>query len=232
VVGHGSAWHGPVRFGPVRFGPVRFGQEGSKPMSKKQEAESASMGTRSFAVRITGITGLVMNSNASLLDGGVDKGRDKAEYERQHFRDLCYRHGNGDLYIPARAIKKCLILGCKFITEKPRGVAFKSYGPIVEAALLVEQDATLSVGIDAVEPWSAVVNLDPSKGPKGPRGARTRPLIPTPWSAQTAITVMDDLLTGDVLARIADAAGKRCGLLDARTIDYGRCHIHVTERAA
>lgn len=187
------------------------------------------MKTRSFVLKIQGITPLVMNSNAALLDGGTDKGRDKAAYEREHFRDLCYQQTDGALYIPARAIKKSSMVACKFITDKPKGVGVKSFGPIIEGALLVDADAALSVSIDAVQPWTAVVNLDPSKGPKGPRGARTRPLIPVPWSAQTNLTVMDDLLTADVLGRIFEAAGKRCGLLDARTIDYGRCHMTVKE---
>lgn len=187
------------------------------------------MNTRNFEMKLSGITPLVMNSNAALLDGGVDKGRDKAAYEREHFRDLCYRAADGSLYIPARAIKKSMMLACKFITDKPKGVGVKSFGPIIEGALLVDADAPLSVEIDDVQAWTAVVNLDPSKGPKGPRGARTRPLIPVPWSATTSLTVMDDLLSSDVLGRIAEAAGKRCGLLDARSIDYGRCLITLKE---
>jgi hypothetical protein len=193
--------------------------------------KGAEMNTRSFSVEIRGITPLVMNSNAALLDGGVDKGRDKAAYEREHFRDLCYRQPDGSLYIPARALKKSMMLACKFITDKPKGVGVKSFGPIIEGALLVDADALLSVSIDQVQPWTAVVNLDPSKGPKGPRGPRTRPLIPVPWTAATTLTVMDDLLSADVLGRIAEAAGKRCGLLDARSIDYGRCFIAVKEAA-
>jgi hypothetical protein len=183
---------------------------------------------RAFTLKLKGITPLVMNSNAALLDGGVDKGRDKAAYEREHFRDLCYRQPDGALFIPARAIKKASMMACKFITDKPKGVGVKSFGPIIEGALLVDADAVLSASIEQVQAWTAVVNLDPSKGPKGPRGARTRPLIPVPWTAETSLTVMDDLLNADVLGRIFEAAGKRCGLLDARSIDYGRCHMTIT----
>jgi hypothetical protein len=187
------------------------------------------MKERSFTVKLRGITPLVMNSNAALIDGGVDKGRDKAAYEREHFRDLCYRQPDGALYIPARAIKKSLIVACKFVTDKPKGMGIKSFGPIIEGALLVDGDALLDKSIEDVVPWTVVVNLDPSKGPKGPRGPRTRPMIPIAWSASTSMTVMDDSLSGDVLAKIAEAAGKRCGVLDARSIDYGRCFIEVKE---
>jgi hypothetical protein len=187
------------------------------------------MKARSFQWKATGITPLVMNSNAALLDGHLDKGRDKAAYEREHFRELCYLTPANELYIPARAIKKSALLACKFITEKPKGVGVKSFGPILEGALLVDADAMLSVPLAHVQPWSAIVNLDPSKGPKGPRGPRTRPRVPLPWTAETTITVLDDLLSLPVLATIFEAAGKRCGLLDARTIDYGRCQITIKE---
>jgi hypothetical protein len=188
------------------------------------------MRERSFRVSIKGITPLVMNSNAALIDGGLDKGRDKAAFEREHFRDLCYQTSAGALYIPARALKKALINATKFTTKKPKGVGFKSYGPLIEAAVLIDADAELSTKLGDVQAWTAVVNLDPSKGPKGPRGARTRPMLPLPWSAETSLMAMDDLLSGDVLSEIAELAGKRCGLLDARSIDYGRCFITVKEQ--
>jgi hypothetical protein len=189
------------------------------------------MNERNFAMNFEGITPLVMNTNAGLIDGPVDKGRDKAGYEREHFRDLCYLTADRQLYIPARAVKKALVNGCRFMTKKPKGVSFKSYGPLIEAALLIDNDAILTATLDDIEPWTAIVNLDPNKGPKGPRGPRTRPLLRAPWSAHTTTTVMDDLLTLEVLAEIAELAGKRVGLLDARSIDYGRAFISVKQLA-
>ena len=181
-----------------------------------------------FTLRFAGRTPLVMNSNSGLLEGGVDKGRDKAQWERDHFLDLVYKSPSGQLCIPARAIKKMLIVACRFVADKPKGTSFKSFGPLVEAALIIEDDALLDTPIENVIPWTVVVNLDPSKGPKGPRGARTRPLIPVPWAAQTMAIAFDALLTKDVLQKIAVAAGWKCGLLDARAIDMGRCDIEVT----
>jgi len=174
---------------------------------------------------------LVMHSNAGLLTPGA-RPADPATYEMEHYRDKLYRSGDGGLVIPARAIKKCLINGCKFITDKPKGLGFKSYGPLVEAVLLVNDDALLSTTLDEVVPWTAVVNLDPSKGPKGPRGPRTRPLCRIPWTAVVSVTVMDGAIPLDVLAQIARKAGTRCGLLDGRAIDMGRCHITVREESA
>ena len=190
------------------------------------------MKARKFALTMRGITPLVMNSNTGMLDGSEDEKketRDKAGWERDHFMDKTYRTPSGELYIPARAVKKSMIVACKFLPDKPKGTNFKSFGPFIEAATIVEEDALLDVSADKVIPWTVVVSLDPSKGPKGPRGPRTRPLSPVPWSAMTTIASLDDILTADILTKITEAAGLKCGLLDARAIDMGRCEMVVKE---
>lgn len=185
------------------------------------------MDGRRFLLDFDGRTPLVMNSNSGLLDGGIDKGRDKAQWEREHYLDSIYKNAGGQLFIPSRAVKKALILSCRFIADKPRGTSFKSFGPLIEAAMIVEDDAILNVSVEKVVPWTVVVNLDPSKGPKGPRGARTRPLIPLPWKAATTIRAFDALITQEILSKITEAAGWKVGFLDARAIDMGRCDITV-----
>ena len=130
-----------------------------------------------YAVKLEGVSPLVMNSNTSI---GVDKGRDPGGWEREHFRERCYTDPSGtQLVIPSRALKKCLMVACKFMVRKPKGVSFKSYAPFIESSLVVPSDAVLDVTLDRVVPFTTMVNLDPSKGPKGPRGPRTRPLVPT-----------------------------------------------------
>ena len=185
------------------------------------------MESKRYGLEFQGRTPLVMNSNSALLTGGIDKGRDKAAYEREHYLDAVYRNAGGQLIIPARALKKALINACRFIADKPRGTSFKSFGPLVEAALVIEDDALLDRAETDVVPWTIVVNLDPSKGPKGPRGPRTRPMIPPPWTAMTTARAFDALLTLDIMQKVADAAGWKVGLLDARAIDMGRCDITV-----
>jgi hypothetical protein len=182
---------------------------------------------RRFKMDIEGLTPLVMHSNAALMGPKEDKGRDPLQWERDHLLDMTYRDAAGRLVIPQRAIRKALINACRFVTDKPKGSSFKSFAPLVEAALFVEEDAVLDVSADKVLEYVAIVNLDPSKGPRGPRGPRCRPLIPLPWNAATSVTLIDDAMTGDHLSKVADAAGRLVGLLDARSIGMGRCSITV-----
>lgn len=184
------------------------------------------MDTTTYHLTIEGVSTLLMNSNTALIDG-EDKGRFPAQYEREHFLDKTYRDEAGKLVIPARAIKKAFVEACKFLPLKPKGVSFKSYGPLLQSATLFPEDAILDVPIERVRPLTLVVNLDPTKGPKGGRGPRTRPAIAPPWNASTSMMVIDPILSLDVLSDIAERAGKQVGLLDGRAIDFGRCLITV-----
>src|SRR4029450_2054496 len=165
-----------------------------------------------YALNLEGVSPLIMNSNTGLLEP-QDKGRDPEARDR------------AQLVIPARAINNALVQACKFMVRKPKGVSFKSYAPFIESAALVPHDALLDVDLAAVIPFSIVVNLDPSKGNKGPRGPRTRPMIPLPWCATGEVIVFDRILSEDVLQEIAERAGKQVGLLDGRAIDFGRCLV-------
>jgi hypothetical protein len=180
-----------------------------------------------YALEFEGISALVMNSNEALLRGGDDKGRDPAAWELAHYMDKTYRNAAGQFIIPARAIKKCFIQACSFLPEKPKGVSFRSYGPFIQSATLIPEDAILDVTTEQVRPLTLIVSLDPSKGNKSPRGPRTRPAIAPPWHAKTTLQVIDPILKPDVLQRIADRAGTQVGLLDGRSIDFGRCLIAV-----
>src|SRR5262245_59242877 len=125
-------------------------------MAPEQERQ---MERNRFKLTFVGQTPLVMNNNTGLLTG-VDKGHDKAKWELDHFMDSTYRTADGVFFIPSRAIKKALTVACKFVPEKPKGAGFKSFSPLVEAALVVEDDAVLDVEVAKVIPWTVIVNLD------------------------------------------------------------------------
>ena len=186
-----------------------------------------------FMLTLQGISALLMNANTTI---GVDKGRDPAAWEREHYRDAAYTNTDGQLVIPARAIKKAAIEACKFYPAKPKGTAFKSFAPFIQAATIVAGDALLFIGvgpdarpatIDDLTPFTTIVNLDPSKGPRGPKGPRTRAMLAPPWRATAEVIVFDTILTEAHLAEIYERAGKQCGLLDGRTIDFGRGLISI-----
>ena len=186
------------------------------------------MERRWYTIQIDGITPLVMHNPQSMLAQAEANPRDKGAWEREHYQEMLYRRDEDRLYVPAAALKKMLMAGCKFIPDKPK--RFLSFSPFLDASMLIDEDALLDVPLALVKPWGAVVNLDPSKGPRGPRGIRTRPLISPPWHAETSALVWEELLTTEILQKIAETAGLSCGLLDARSLGYGRCTVGIVPR--
>src|SRR4030095_7385837 len=118
---------------------------------------------RRFQLDSNGVPPILMHNNAGLLAPKEDKGRDPLQWERDHILDLTYHTDAGELYVPARAIRKMLINGCRFVTDKPKGSSFKSFAPLLEAALVIEEDGLLGIDMAKVQECIMVVNLDPSK---------------------------------------------------------------------
>lgn len=181
-----------------------------------------------YVLNITGLTPLLFNRFPSQEEEAEKKSvRDKTQFEREHVLNRLYRTNDGEIYIPSNAIHKCLTMGCRFVPEKPKG-SFKSYGPLIEAALVIEDDAILNVDVKKLVPFEAAVSLNTSRGKGGGTGTRVRPMVPLPWATKTSCIVVDDGITKDMLAVIADRAGRLCGLMDGRKIGMGRCQIGVT----
>lgn len=179
-------------------------------------------GQRQFEAKLDGLTPMLMHSNSGMLGPKPDKGRDLLQWEIDHMMDMTYRDSEGRLIITTAALQKSMINACRFVTDKPKG-RVKSFAPLVEATVFIESDAVLDTPIDKLKPYIAIVSLDPSKGPRSPKGPRCRPMIPLPWHAETTITLIDDAISDEHLAKICDAAGRFCGLFDGRAIKFGRC---------
>lgn len=181
-----------------------------------------------YTLTVSGLTPLMFNKFQTSVEEAEKKGeRDKLKYERDHITNRLYLTNDGEVYIPSAALKRCFMSGCRFVVEKPKG-SFKSFGPLVDGALFIEDDLILNVDRKQMIIDERMVNLDPSKGQRGPKGVRARPLFPVPWGGKTTCLVVDDGLSKDMLALIADRAGRLCGLMEGRKIDMGRCEIKVS----
>lgn len=180
-----------------------------------------------YTLTVSGLTPIMFNRFQSSEEEAEKKSvRDKLQFERDHIAKRLYLTNDGEVYVPSAALKKCLLMGCRFVVEKPKG-SFKSFGPLLEGALFIEDDLILNVDRKRMIIDERMVNLDPSKGARGPKGARARAMFPVPWGGTTTCLVVDDGLSKEMLAVIADRAGRLCGLMDGRKIDMGRCTIEV-----
>jgi len=182
---------------------------------------------RQYTLSLTGLTPIMFNRFPSMEETEEKKSvRDKLEFEKEHIKNRLYLTNDGEPYIPACAIKKALVMACRFVVEKPKG-SFKSYGPLLKGALFIEDDVTLNVDRKHMIVDIRPVSLNPSLGRRGGTGERARPLFPVPWGGKTTCLVVDDGISPDILTIIADRAGRLCGIMEGREIDMGRCQITV-----
>jgi hypothetical protein len=181
-----------------------------------------------YTLSVTGLTPIMFNRFPTAEEEADKKStRDKVQFEREHIKNRLYLTADGEPYVPASAVKKMLIRACAFVVEKPKG-SFKSYGPLIDGALFVEDDLVLNVEMKNMIVDERPVSLNAGRGKGGGSGMRARPLFPVPWGGSTTCLVVDDGISKDMLALIAGRAGRLCGLMDGRKIDMGRCDIKVT----
>ena len=184
------------------------------------------MKEQKFGVDICGLSPLSQHNPDIMLKIAADRPRDHFKWEKEHWLDMTYRDGNGGFVIPRHAIRGVLREAVRFTNLKPpRGMG--SLKTLIESCMVVESDAKIE---DADEKrvlqwveWVVVRNMG-----KAARIQRCRPLFPLPWKAYTTIMVFDDFLTLAVMQELADSAGHKCGLMEARKLGYGRCEIELT----
>lgn len=183
-------------------------------------------GVHDYTLTITGLTPLLMHSTAWLVNEPEDKptGARAQAWELEHYKELAYTNETGHLIVPAINLKGCIVNACRFMTKKPKGAM--SWAPIVTAALVINEDVDLGIGLDKLTPKGLVVSLQPGKK-NGGRGLRTRPQVLPPWGGQTTLVSVDDRLTEDVLDELIDAAGRLVGLCDGRSLGFGRFSVKL-----
>jgi hypothetical protein len=170
---------------------------------------------RRYGLTITGMTPIIFHSTALMLISKQERPRDPFAYESEHFRELAYYSPEGELVIPVDNIMGSLLTACSFITVPTPGRK-RSPLPFVESAVIVENDALLTPSSpDKLVPLVKIVRLNPNR-PKGPRGPRCRPMLPVPWSATTTVSIIDDVISDEVINALGDAAGRYVGICDGR----------------
>lgn len=182
---------------------------------------------KQYTLALEGLTPIMFNRFPQGDEEAEKKSvRDKLQFEVDNIAKRLYLTNDGEVYIPACALKKALVMACRFVVEKPKG-SFKSYGPLIDGALFIEDDVILNVDRKHMIVDIRPVSLNAGRGKGGGTGNRARPLFPVPWGGKTTCLVVDDGISKEMLAVIADRAGRLCGVMEGRKIDMGRCAITV-----
>jgi hypothetical protein len=176
---------------------------------------------RTYLLKITGVTPLIVHNSDSMIDADpeLDKGSDKAAWEKAHIENYLYRNTANELILPAKCLRRAFSDSCKFMTTRPQGL-MRSWGPLVQSATIFPEDLVLRP--NKWKPFGAVVVVG------GRRIIRWRPRFEA-WGGEATVVCFDAQLKLHVIQDLVNRTGAYVGLGTGRRIGFGRARIEVTE---
>ena len=157
-------------------------------------------------VEITGTTPLLMNSPKGMIENMTKKTVNKnTNYDPQEQAEkVSYRKKDGELYVPAEAVKGCLV----------GAASYKKFGrytakPIISGGVMIVPNQ-IGLGTKDYEVDLRTVVIQRS------RVVKARPTLEK-WKLKFTLMYDETLIAdGEMIKPILEEAGKRVGLLDFR----------------
>lgn len=132
------------------------------------------------------------------------------DFDNRCWRERCHSNGNGEVVIPASALKFCLNSIAKYRGVKIPGKGNKTWTKKFESGVLVLDNLELGIKLADVQPERIYVNADGIRG-SSKRVWRTFPTIPT-WECRVTVYIADEEITEDVFSSHLKQAGQFIGL--------------------
>lgn len=162
-------------------------------------------------VEIKGITPLLMNNPASMIDQATNEVKQKTErYDhKEEAKKLLYKQKNGNLYIPAEAIKGTLIGASSY-----KKIGKYAARPMIAGGVFISpQEVDLGTKKYELDIRTVVIQRA--------RVVKARPKIES-WKASFILSYNEKLIgNSEIIKTILSEAGERVGLLDFRPQKLG-----------
>lgn len=159
--------------------------------------------------------GILMHSAEAMEQESAKKNPTKQYDNVKEAEAVAYRNKDGNLYIPSRCVKACILNGCSWYK-----FGKKSAKPIIAGCTRVEPGKVVLKDKRNKPIKKYEIDLRPVVVQRA-RIMRARPLIEN-WKAEFEI-VYDErmILQTDIIRSVLEEAGQRIGLLDNRPQKYG-----------
>jgi len=154
------------------------------------------------------------------------KGETHEAFEDRTWKQKLHTDKNGEVFIPAPALKKCLEGCAKYVSETVPGKGKATYTKHFEAGVMVLKDVMLGIKEDKVKKIRVHVPSDGKKGGTS-RVWKTFPIIDK-WKGKAEITVLDETVDPEKLKEYLSYSGMFIGLLRWRPRQsglYGRFEV-------
>jgi hypothetical protein len=141
------------------------------------------------------------------------------DYEERTWRNRVHARPDGYVYVPAFAFKNCLDNAAKYLSKRIPGKGKSTYTRHFVSGVLVRDPLLLRIKKTQVEgEWRHV----PADGQPGgaKRVLKCFPVIPQ-WGGEVVFTVLDEIITLDVLKEHLRIAGQFVGIGSFRPQNRG-----------
>jgi hypothetical protein len=149
-----------------------------------------------------------------------------AEYEERTWRERLHKNERGEVVLSPLMVKNCLRDVAKYLSEQIPGKGKSTYTKHFKSGVMVFEPALLrdakgnTIKAAEVEPlWLNVPSDGQTGGTK--RVPKAFPQIEKGWKAEVEVSVLDEIITKDVLVRHLTQAGNFVGFGAMRVANGG-----------
>jgi len=144
-------------------------------------------------------------------------------FEERTWRQRLHADKDGNVYIPAEALKACLDVTAKFLSESVPGKGKATYTKHFQAGIIVLEP--LYLGLKVKDVRGVPKHVSSTGKPGGPRVWRTFPVVDAGWKAHGKIMLLDPVLIAhpEKVEEYLKSAGRFIGLLAFRVRNGGYC---------
>jgi len=132
------------------------------------------------------------------------------DYDLRTWRERCHFDSTGRVIIPPMAFKNCLSEAAKYLSIQIPGKGKSTYTKHIEAGLMCIEPLVLTATRESLQCEELFVPKDGTRG-AGKRVIKHFPVI-REWGGQVSFTVLDEIITKEVLMEHLDKAGKFIGI--------------------
>lgn len=134
----------------------------------------------------------------------------KDEYDARVWRARMHVNDEGEVYIPAMALKSALQEAAKYLSMQIPGKGKATYTKHFEAGIMVLEDAPTGVMADKVRAEKLYLHANGQRG-SGTRVWRRMPRIDS-WTADVDWHILDPIITESVFKKVLSEAGNLIGI--------------------
>lgn len=198
-------WNAPHRAAPQRHAPLR----GATPRNATQGYATMKL----CKAHLENIPGSPYSQSAMHDEPKLDR-ESHDDYDTRTWRSKCTTNAQGQVCIPAMALKQCVDLAAQKLGEKIPGRRGATYKTFFTSGVICNGDVPISSGKELTPKDAHMVTINANADGVRGSGKRVKRRFPEfgRWHGVAEFTIVDDIITTEVFEHHLKSAGMIVGI--------------------